>query len=43
LSARPLRGLVSFLPFGPRPAAHDDPLSAVVGFYAHGVAPRRLC
>ena len=28
-----------FLPFGPLPVTHEEPLSEALGFYAHGGAP----
>jgi hypothetical protein len=31
-----------FLPFGPLPVTHEEPLSEALGFYAHGGAPKRL-
>src|SRR5918994_1244032 len=42
LSARRLRRLVSFLPFGARPVAHDVPLRVAVALDAHCHAPKRL-
>jgi hypothetical protein len=30
------------LPHGPRPAAHEVPISKVAGFYAHGKATGQL-
>jgi hypothetical protein len=42
LSALPLRGLVSLLPFRPRPDALDEPPQVAVAFDAQSGAPRRL-